>query len=178
MYHVPKTTLTFFTNLRCSVLKFWEISNSVKALKWPRNSDANDRKRGIERVQALADVLRSVLCCHSNETCAPIAYLPNTAQLEGIPYHSPNYIRVHAVMWECGEEQTDTQMAVATIHFASATPHMKSTEHHPFLIHQLVESNQQVHLKLILFNYMLRYEDGEGNTTEENSSVSSLIRMR
>ena len=46
--------------------------------KWP----------GIQRVQALADISRSALCCHSNETSAPIANLPNHAQLEGTPYHS------------------------------------------------------------------------------------------
>jgi len=38
---------------------------------------------GIERVQALADISRSALCCHSNETRAPIANPPNTAELEG-----------------------------------------------------------------------------------------------
>ena len=43
-----------------------------------------------ERVQALADISRSALCCHSNETRAPIANPPNGAQLEGIPYHSSN----------------------------------------------------------------------------------------
>jgi len=43
---------------------------------------------GIERVQALADISRSALGCH--ETRAPIAYPPNTAQLEDTPYHSPN----------------------------------------------------------------------------------------
>jgi len=43
-----------------------------------------------ERVQALADISRSVLCCHGNETGAPIANSPNSAQLEGTPYHSPN----------------------------------------------------------------------------------------
>jgi len=31
----------------------------------------------------------SALCCHSNETHAPIANSPNNAQLEGTPYHSP-----------------------------------------------------------------------------------------
>ena len=61
---------------------------------------------GIERVQALADISRSALCCHSNEARAPIASLPDNAQLEGIPYHSQSYIRVRAVVWECGEEQT------------------------------------------------------------------------
>jgi len=29
------------------------------------------------------------LCCHSNATRAPIANLPNSAQLGGSPYHSP-----------------------------------------------------------------------------------------
>jgi len=29
------------------------------------------------------------ICCHSNKTGAPIENLPNSAQLEGTPYHSP-----------------------------------------------------------------------------------------
>jgi len=37
----------------------------------------------------------------------------------------PSYIRVRAVVWECGEGQTDTQTAVTNIHFASAMPHAK-----------------------------------------------------
>jgi len=45
--------------------------------------------RGTEQVQALADISRSALYCHSNETRAPIANLPNSAQLQGTPYHSP-----------------------------------------------------------------------------------------
>jgi len=135
-----KTTLTFFTNLRYSVLKFWEIPNSVKALKWSRNSDANKRKRGTEWVQALADISRLALCCHSNETWALIADLPNTAQLEGTPYHYP---KLHpgpckfVGMRRGTDAQIHTQTAVVTIHFASAMPHMKSTEHHQFLIHRL-----------------------------------------
>jgi len=32
----------------------------------------NKVKPGIERVQALADISHSALCCHSNETCSPI----------------------------------------------------------------------------------------------------------
>jgi len=47
-------------------------------------------KRGIERVQALADISRPALCCHSNETRAAIVNPPYSAQIEGIPYHSPN----------------------------------------------------------------------------------------
>ena len=63
---------------------------------------------GVERVQALADISRSALCCHSNETRAPIANPPKSAQLEGTPYHSPSYIHVRAVVWECSEGQTGT----------------------------------------------------------------------
>jgi len=63
--------------------------------------------------------------CHSNETRAPIANQPNSAQLEDTPYHSPSYIR----SMQCGnavkDRHTDTQTAVANIHFASAMPHAK-----------------------------------------------------
>jgi len=87
-------------------------------------------KPAIGRVQALADISRSALCCHSNETRAPIANTPNSAQLEGTPYHSPSYIRVRAVVWEFGEGQTytDTQTAVTNIHFTSARPHATCTK--------------------------------------------------
>jgi len=45
--------------------------------------------------------------CHSNETHAPIANPPNSAQLEGPPTIPPIYIWVYAVVWECGEGQTE-----------------------------------------------------------------------
>jgi len=65
--------------------------------------------------------------CHSNETRALIANPSNSAQLEGIPYHSPSYIR--AVVWECcngqTNRQTHRQTAMANIHFALATPQAK-----------------------------------------------------
>ena len=47
-------------------------------------------KPGIEHVQALADISRSALFCCSNETRALIVNPPNSAQLKGSPYHSPN----------------------------------------------------------------------------------------
>jgi len=47
------------------------------------------------------------LCCHSNETRAPTANRPNSAQLEGTPATPWSYIRVRAVVWECGPGQTD-----------------------------------------------------------------------
>jgi len=46
--------------------------------------------------------------CHSNETCAPIANLPNSAQLQGTPIIIPTYVRVRAVVWACGDGQTHT----------------------------------------------------------------------
>ena len=83
---------------------------------------------GTERVQALADIAHSALCCHSNETRAPIANLPNSAQLEGTPYHSPKLhlgLCSSVWMWWGMDRQTDTQMTIANIHFASAMPHVK-----------------------------------------------------
>ena len=88
-----------------------------------------ERQPDIERVQALADMSRSALCCHSDETRAPVANPPNCEQLDGTPYHSPN---LHpdpcsiVGMWQ-GTDKRDTQTAVTNIHFASATPHAKCT---------------------------------------------------
>jgi len=65
------------------------------------------------------------VCCHSNETRAPIANPSNSTQL------FTSYIRVRAVVWECGKghtdrhTHTDTQKAVANTHFASTMPHAK-----------------------------------------------------
>jgi len=47
------------------------------------------------------------------------------AQLRAPPTVPQSYIRVRAVVWECGEGQTDTQTRVTTIHFASSTTHAK-----------------------------------------------------
>ena len=71
----------------------------------------------------------AALCCHSNETRAPIANLTNSAPLQGTPTIPQSYIRVRAIVLECGKGQTerltDTQMSMANIHFASAIPHVK-----------------------------------------------------
>jgi len=91
----------------------------------------NKIKPGIIRIQELADISRSALCCHNNETRAPIANPFNTAQLEGTPIIPTSYIRmirVRAVVWECGEGQTDRHIDRHTDgrgHFASATTHAK-----------------------------------------------------
>jgi len=48
-------------------------------------------------VQTLADISRSALSCHSNETRESIANPPNSAQLENTPI-PPSYIRIRAVV--------------------------------------------------------------------------------
>jgi len=77
-------------------------------------------KPGTKRVQALADISRSALF-HRNETRALIANLPNSIQLEGIPYHSP---KLHpgpcssVGMRRGTDRHTYTQTRVINIHFA------------------------------------------------------------
>ena len=99
-----------------------------------KKSKENNKTRNQARSEhsPLTDTSHSVLCYHSNETRAPIANLRNSAQLWGTPIIPPTYIRIRAVVWECGEGQTDrqtrrqdTQTAVTNIHFSSATPHAK-----------------------------------------------------
>jgi len=48
------------------------------------------------------------------------------------PTIPPSYIRVRAVMCECGEGQTDKQTAVTTIHFVSAK--CKNNDEHEYII--------------------------------------------
>ena len=61
-----------------------------------RNSNHSEYKHSLAfRVRGYA--------AYSNETRAPIGNPPNSAQLEGTPYHSSTHIRDCAVVWECGE---------------------------------------------------------------------------
>jgi len=57
---------------------------------------------------------------------------PIVHNYRALPTIPLSYIRVFAVVWECGEGQTDrhrdTQTAVANIHFAWATPYAKCTK--------------------------------------------------
>jgi len=50
--------------------------------------------------------IRAALCCRSNETRAPIANPPNSAQLGATSYSPPTYIRVRAPVWAYGHGQT------------------------------------------------------------------------
>jgi len=49
------------------------------------------------------------LCCHSNETRAPISNPPNSVQLGGTPTTLPSYIPVRAVVWAFGRGQNHRQ---------------------------------------------------------------------
>jgi len=73
------------------------------------SSQLSQAEPGIERVQALSDISRSgYVVIATKPNCAPIANPPNSAQLEGTPYHSPSYIRVRAVVWACGDGHART----------------------------------------------------------------------
>ena len=65
------------------------------------------------------------LCCYSNATGAPIANLPNSAQLGGSLYHAPKLhpgLCSSVGVWPQTDTQTHTQ---TTIHFALSTTHAK-----------------------------------------------------
>jgi len=104
----------------------------------------NEIKPAIERVQALADISRLALCCHSNETRGPIWNPPNSAQLEALlqfpklTYPGPR----SSVIWACGNGQTGAQTAVATIHFASSTTHTKCNY---YIAHTVIVNNTIFH---------------------------------
>jgi len=67
---------------------------------------------GTERVQAVADISHSALCCHSNETHVLMANPHKSAQLGPTPYQCPNLVDLTSgsVQW-CGnaarESHTD-----------------------------------------------------------------------
>jgi len=72
------------------------------------------------------------LCCHSNETHAPITNLSNSAQLGGTPYHSSKLhpgpcssVGVRRGTHTHPKAQTHRQMHVINIHFTSSTTHAK-----------------------------------------------------
>jgi len=155
-------------------------------------------KPGIERVQALADTLRSELCCHSNETHAPIANPPNCAQLEGTPFYSP---KLHqgpcssVGMWW----GTDTQTAMTTIHFVSCMTHTKCNERNAFVLQSVPHKGSErfkvretqshncctiitLDIILIIISYVDRAATDSGTVADTAASrktqISTLCRQR
>jgi len=86
-------------------------------------------KPGIQRVQALSDISRSVLCCQQNLCTDWKSAQYRYCTTRRHPYHSPN---LHPGPWSSVGMQwgthTHTQTAVTTIHFASAMSHAKCNE--------------------------------------------------
>jgi len=110
--------------------QFWERLPSPASHRPAARADPAERSHYaiISRDGRKLITIGFALCCHSNATRAPIANPPNSAQLGGIPYH---YSKLHP--GPCSSvgmrprtnrqtyRQTDTQMRVTTIHFASST---------------------------------------------------------
>jgi len=88
---VPKFLQVWMALQFCTVCT--HISQSF--VSFVDNEITRHRVSTSSRVQAFADISRLALWCYSNET-APIANPPNSAQLEGIPYHSP---MLHLCPW-------------------------------------------------------------------------------
>jgi len=72
------------------------------------------------------------LCCHTNETRAPMANPPNSAQLGDTPYHSsklhPGPCSNMGMRRGTGTQtdiHTQTRVTNIGLHFASATAHAK-----------------------------------------------------
>jgi len=61
-----------------------------------------------EYKHSLTFCVRDTLSWQRNP-CTDFANPPNSAQLEGTPTIPASYIRVRAVVWECGEGKTDEQ---------------------------------------------------------------------
>jgi len=79
----------------------------------------------VRRAVGLADY-------HINATRAPIANPPNSAQLRGIPYHSPSYIRVRAIVYTCGRGQTHTHTHTHTHTYTDG--HTDARDHNTFRV--------------------------------------------
>jgi len=72
---------------KAHVVQSW-LANARRPCRHRRRRGRPQKlKPGTDRVQPLADISRSAICCHSNEIRAPIANPPNSAQLRGTPYH-------------------------------------------------------------------------------------------
>ena len=106
--------------LSCQLLQRWAEHAMGPAYEW-RNGKHKSYTRGCTGALVNTKTARNRVStstrwhftfgprCHNNETRAPIANLPNSAQLHGTRTITPSYIWVCGVVWACGEGQTDTQ---------------------------------------------------------------------
>jgi len=128
----------------------------------------------LEQALALANISCSALCCHSNETRAPIANPLNRAQLERTIYHSPSSIQVRGVVGQT-HRQTDTQTTVTTIHFASSTTHI-SKRNKP-RVKAIVSMSQMCRtIKQVVVGKMLtKYRYSKGKKTGNDDYWKSYL---
>ena len=68
----------------------------------------NNSQTQSEYEHSLSFRVRRYAVIYNNETRTVVVNPPNSAELQGTPYHCPSYIRIRAVVWKSGEEQTDT----------------------------------------------------------------------
>jgi len=47
---------------------------------------------------------------YQRNPCTDCKSAPKCTTIKGTTYHSPPYVRIRAVVWECGERQTDRHM--------------------------------------------------------------------
>jgi len=106
-------------------------------------------------------------CCHSNATRAPIANLPNSAQLGGSPYHSPklhpgpcNSVGIRPRTDRQTDTHTDTQTRVTTIHFAWSVTHAKCNYHYLGLVILSSLTNSIHRLEDSFFTLNVSLDDG------------------
>jgi len=90
-------------------LKYHKISSTIHEISTIVTSNVSSITTTTTRHRPSTSTRRHFmfgLCCHSNDTRAPIANPPNSAQPQGIPYHSPSYIWVRAVVWKWSKGET------------------------------------------------------------------------
>ena len=145
-----------------------------------RQKLVHDTQTGTERVQALADILHSALCRHSNKTRALIAYLPNCAQAEGTPYDSP---KLHP--GPCSnvgiQQNTDTQMAATNRNFASAMPDAKCNNRKTAAVHKATFMHNNVQPRTHSLSYVKQAATGKqkiNNTAVYELDIFMAARIR
>ena len=68
----------------------------------------------IERIEAVADILRSAYAVIATKSIHRLQIRQIVHNYRAPPTISPSYIRVHAVVWECGDGQPDTHTQAHT----------------------------------------------------------------
>jgi len=134
--------------------------------------------RSIERVHALADISRSALCCHSNETRAPTANPPRSPRLDRTPRTIPRgYIRSvqYSVRMRRGtDRQTHTQTAVTSIHISRLCLTRNAVNKIGSCNLYSIHASKNSYESNTLFNVQLLSWSADSSTTGKNNSPSTV----